>query len=128
MTRAEFSTPSEYFPRRKKKEILPASESPRLPENLHHPLEHDGGEDLTGQHRGSNKRTTEHFDGTACCPPDIARLLASLPGYVYGKKEKSLYVHLEIYLKLGEPLQFQLIHHTQVFLQKCHVGLFLVGI
>lgn len=57
------------------------------------PLEHDGGKDLAEQHRGSKRRTTDHFDGTACCPPNIARLLASLPGYVYGEGEKSLYVH-----------------------------------
>ncbi|MEM2198888.1 MAG: glycoside hydrolase family 127 protein [Nitrososphaerota archaeon] len=30
----------------------------------------------------------------ACCPPNIARLLASLPGYFYSTSEKGLWVHL----------------------------------
>ncbi|KXA92700.1 hypothetical protein AKJ65_07175 [candidate division MSBL1 archaeon SCGC-AAA259E19] len=57
------------------------------------PLEHDGGRDLASQYRGSNRRTTKHFDGTACCPPNVARLLASIPGYIYGVSDNSLYVH-----------------------------------
>jgi DUF1680 family protein len=36
--------------------------------------------------------------GCACCPPNIARILASLPGYLYslagGAEAKELYVHL----------------------------------
>ncbi|MFW5856407.1 MAG: beta-L-arabinofuranosidase domain-containing protein [Planctomycetota bacterium] len=31
--------------------------------------------------------------GCACCPPNIARLLASLPSYLYGARGKELYVH-----------------------------------
>jgi uncharacterized protein len=57
------------------------------------PLEHDGGEDLAANHRGSNRRTTDHFNFTACCPPNVARLLASLPGYIYGFANGALYVH-----------------------------------
>lgn len=29
----------------------------------------------------------------ACCPPNLARLLASLPGYLYGVSEHALWVH-----------------------------------
>ncbi|WP_130858853.1 glycoside hydrolase family 127 protein [Gracilibacillus phocaeensis] len=34
--------------------------------------------------------------GCACCPPNIARLLASLGQYVYSANEEELYVHLYI--------------------------------
>jgi DUF1680 family protein len=30
----------------------------------------------------------------ACCPPNVARLLASLPGYVYGLSDRGIWVHL----------------------------------
>jgi DUF1680 family protein len=30
----------------------------------------------------------------ACCPPNVARLLASLPGYVYSTSEEGIWVHL----------------------------------
>ncbi|MCY4112991.1 MAG: glycoside hydrolase family 127 protein [Chloroflexi bacterium] len=29
----------------------------------------------------------------ACCPPNLARLLASLPGFLYGASERALWVH-----------------------------------
>lgn len=32
--------------------------------------------------------------GCACCPPNVARLLPSLPGYIYAKAGNSLYVNL----------------------------------
>ena len=32
--------------------------------------------------------------GCACCPPNIARLLASLPGYFYSTSEKAVWAHL----------------------------------
>lgn len=32
--------------------------------------------------------------GTACCPPNLARLIGSLPDYMYGENEKTVYVHL----------------------------------
>ncbi len=34
--------------------------------------------------------------GTACCPPNISRLLASLGGYVYSESERNAVVHLYI--------------------------------
>ena len=32
--------------------------------------------------------------GVACCPANVARLLASLPGYVYAQRKGALYVNL----------------------------------
>ena len=32
--------------------------------------------------------------GCACCPPNVARLLASLPGYFYGVSDEAVWVHL----------------------------------
>jgi hypothetical protein len=57
------------------------------------PLAHDGGEDLAGSFLGSNRRTTRHWDHVPCCPPNVARTLASLGGYLYGKRADALYVH-----------------------------------
>ena len=42
--------------------------------------------------RGNHRR--QPWFGTACCPPNVARLLASLPGYVYTTSDKGLWVHL----------------------------------
>ena len=41
-----------------------------------------------GQHERSK------WFGCACCPPNIARLLPSLPGYIYSKTNDELYVNL----------------------------------
>lgn len=41
-----------------------------------------------GQHERSR------WFGCACCPPNIARLLPSIPGYIYSKTNASLYVNL----------------------------------
>jgi uncharacterized protein len=46
------------------------------------PLEDDGG------HR------RQPWYHCACCPPNLARTVASLPGYVYGTRGDALYVHL----------------------------------
>lgn len=46
------------------------------------PLEDDGG------HR------RRPWFGCACCPPNVARLLASLPGYLYSVSEQRLWLHL----------------------------------
>lgn len=32
--------------------------------------------------------------GCACCPPNVARLLASLPDYIWGETEDTVYAHL----------------------------------
>ena len=43
-----------------------------------------------GQHKRSK------WFGCACCPPNVARLLPSIPGYIYAKGEKEIYVNLFI--------------------------------
>jgi uncharacterized protein len=59
------------------------------------------GVSLDGQHyfyqnpladTGSHRR--QPWFGCACCPPNVARLLASLPGYFYGASEDAVWVHL----------------------------------
>lgn len=45
------------------------------------PLENDG------THR------RQPWFGCACCPPNVARLLASIPGYFYGVSEDAVWVH-----------------------------------
>ncbi len=63
------------------------------------PLEHHGDDGAMGLSRrrnsnlGSNRRSTEHWDRTACCPPNMARLLGGLPGYIYGVSNDALYIH-----------------------------------
>ena len=43
-----------------------------------------------GQHERS-----EWF-GCACCPPNVARFLPSMPGYIYAQRENELYINLYI--------------------------------
>jgi len=38
----------------------------------------------------------QEWFGCACCPPNIARLLASLGGYIYSQGEDGAYVHLYV--------------------------------
>ncbi len=42
--------------------------------------------------RGQHQR--REWFGTACCPSNIARLVASLGGYIYAKTDQSIYVNL----------------------------------
>jgi DUF1680 family protein len=44
------------------------------------------------QDGGAHRRQPWHR--CACCPPNVARTLASLPGYLYGARADALYVHL----------------------------------
>ncbi|HOF87052.1 MAG TPA: glycoside hydrolase family 127 protein [Armatimonadota bacterium] len=41
-------------------------------------------------------RHRQDWFGCACCPPNVARLLASLGGYIYGEREDALAVHLYV--------------------------------
>lgn len=34
------------------------------------------------------------WDRTACCPPNLARLIPSIPGYIYAKTQDAVYVNL----------------------------------
>ena len=42
----------------------------------------------------SGKHRRQEWFGCACCPPNIARLLASLPGYFHSVENSSIWVHL----------------------------------
>jgi DUF1680 family protein len=55
------------------------------------PLEADG---VTKFNRGYPARS-RWFD-CACCPPNIARLLATLPGYIYAKNDETAYINLYV--------------------------------
>jgi DUF1680 family protein len=57
------------------------------------PLEHDGSESLDRNSRGVNQRNSKHWDHVPCCPPNMARLLASLPGCIYSRQDDSLWLH-----------------------------------
>jgi DUF1680 family protein len=61
------------------------------------------------------KVTRQPWFGCACCPPNIARLLASLGSYIYSSEpvERELYVHLYIGSKVQMELDDQTIHLTQ---------------
>ena len=48
--------------------------------------------DLKGQERLPITQRKEVFD-CSCCPPNIARLLASVGGYLYGVEGRAVYVH-----------------------------------
>jgi len=46
--------------------------------------------------RGSGEVARQEWFGCACCPPNIARLLASLGRYVYSQNDSEAYVHLYV--------------------------------
>lgn len=58
------------------------------------PLSYDGGEKFsaTGHRVPPPQRSTWH--GCTCCPPNVQRLLASLPGYMLATDDKGIYVNL----------------------------------
>jgi uncharacterized protein len=59
------------------------------------PLAAHPGFDGNGQfvHSGYHYRREEWFD-CACCPPNIARMIAQFPGYMYSAGRDEVYVHL----------------------------------
>lgn len=61
------------------------------------------------------KTTRQEWFGCACCPPNIARLLASINQYMYSTSDREIFVHLfadsEAAFKFGEQ-EFKLIQNT----------------
>jgi hypothetical protein len=61
--------------------------------------------------RGGYERSP--WFGCACCPPNVHRTLASLPGYLYSLDEQTVYVHfyadsqLDTRLPNGQPVQIR---------------------
>jgi len=44
--------------------------------------------------RGTHRR--QRWFRCACCPPNIARMLASIPGYIYSLSSKGVWIHLYV--------------------------------
>ncbi len=49
-----------------------------------------------GEYRfnSDNTRTRQPWFGCACCPSNLCRFIPSLPGYIYGVKDRAVYVNL----------------------------------
>jgi len=60
------------------------------------PLAHDGKEQMNpwggAVTRGTNRRSEWH--ACTCCPPNVQRMLASLPGYMASTSDEGVWVHL----------------------------------
>jgi len=59
------------------------------------------------------KNARKEWFGTACCPSNIARMIASLGGYIYGQKENKLYVNLFVSSQTSFPLQKNILQLKQ---------------
>jgi DUF1680 family protein len=57
------------------------------------PLAFDPAGDASDRHASSGKIRNPWYD-TTCCPPNLERTFASLPGYFYSTSDDGLYVHL----------------------------------
>jgi len=70
------------------------------------PLELISGED----------RIRNPWYSTTCCPPNLERLFASLPGYMYGTSDEGVYVHLyhssELDWRLHDGTKLRLVQKT----------------
>ncbi|MFC4302253.1 glycoside hydrolase family 127 protein [Cohnella boryungensis] len=55
----------------------------------------------------------QQWFGCACCPPNIARLLASLGSYIYSVKDNTVYSHLYIGSQIQLELAGQKVHLVQ---------------
>jgi hypothetical protein len=53
-----------------------------------------GAAEVRSRTAGNLAPRRQEWFGCACCPPNLARLIASLPGYVYSRTARSLCVHL----------------------------------
>lgn len=60
------------------------------------------------------KHQRQRWFGCACCPPNIARLLASLGSYIYSLKGETLYTHLYI----GSQIELELFGQTVQIIQQ----------
>jgi len=78
------------------------------------------GISLSGDHffygnplASSGDVTRKEWFGTACCPSNIARLLASLGGYIYGASSKAIWVNLFIQDSASIPMGADTLGITQ---------------
>jgi DUF1680 family protein len=51
---------------------------------------------MPGNHKWTGQKSPQRAEwfGCACCPPNIARLLAGIGGYMYSQTKSAIYVHL----------------------------------
>lgn len=63
--------------------------------------------------RGGHRR--QEWFSCACCPPNIARLLAELPGYLFSSSDEGIWVHLYISAKAS----ITLAHEGVTVQQEC---------
>ncbi|MDP4184180.1 MAG: glycoside hydrolase family 127 protein [Bacteroidota bacterium] len=61
------------------------------------------GVSLSGDHffypnplESQGQHARSEWFGCACCPPNVCRVIASMPGYIYAQKDNSLFVNLYI--------------------------------
>ena len=68
-----------------------------------------------GSHRftGQKPPVRQEWFGCACCPPNLARIFASLGGYVYTQTTRSIFVHLFIDSRTTVQLAGQQVTVTQ---------------
>jgi uncharacterized protein len=65
-----------------------------------------------GKLSGENKRSP--WFSCSCCPSNICRFMPSIPGYIYAKKDKDLYVNLYI----GSETTFELDEKNKISLKQ----------
>ena len=63
-----------------------------------------GGLHSSGAQQTMGGHQRQPWYDTACCPPNIARLLLSLPGYAYGVSKDALWVHQYLPGRVETPL------------------------
>lgn len=78
------------------------------------------GISLSGDHffypnplESEGKYTRSEWFGCACCPSNLCRFMASIPGYVYARKDKDVYVNLYVDSKANIRMQNKTLHLTQ---------------
>ncbi|MBP7931369.1 MAG: glycoside hydrolase family 127 protein [Chitinophagaceae bacterium] len=53
----------------------------------------------------TGKHARKEWFGTACCPSNIARLISSLGGYIYGQEKNKIFINLFVGSETSIPLQ-----------------------
>lgn len=51
---------------------------------------------MNGDHPNDAERKRSGWFSCACCPPNVARLMASVPGYIYAQRNAEIFVNLYV--------------------------------
>ena len=62
----------------------------------------------------TGRHSRREWFGTACCPANIARLVASLGDYVYGKNENAVWINLFVNSEMSLPLEKGKVHISTI--------------